>query len=136
MRRPKYLSRQTKIVATIGPASGTAAVVERLIKSGMNCARFNLSHGRLGDHTGYIDTVRKLAQRFTIPVTILLDLAGPKYRTGGLRSGSAMLKRGSQFTLTTRQIEGDETMVSVNYPNLAQDVKVAIRCLLMTEHCS
>lgn len=123
MRRPKYLERQTKIVGTIGPASATAAMIERLLRAGMNCARLNLSHGTLEEHTRYLQTVRRTAQRLAVPVAIMLDLPGPKYRTGHLRDGTAMLKKGSRFTLTTRPVEGNETTVSVNLPNLPQDVR-------------
>jgi pyruvate kinase len=130
MKHPKYLDRQTKIVATIGPATGSALMIERLIKAGMNCARSNLSHGTFADHAHYIGTVRKIGQRLANPVAILVDLPGPKYRTGDIKGGSATLRKGARFTLTTRQIEGNDTMVSVNYPNLTQDIKVGDTVLI------
>jgi len=69
----------------------------------MNIARLNLSHGTHKEHARYIQTIRKLAQRLAIPVAILMDLPGPKYRTGRLRGGSAVLKNGARVVLTARQ---------------------------------
>jgi pyruvate kinase len=90
----------------------------------MNIARLNLSHGFHGDHAQYVQTIRKLSQRLGIEVCILMDLPGPKYRTGKLKRGETFLKRGATVTLTTRQIDGDSAMLSVNLPNLPQDVRV------------
>ncbi|MFC1870278.1 pyruvate kinase, partial [Chloroflexota bacterium] len=108
MRYIKSSGRRTKIVCTIGPASGRAALIERLIKAGMNVARLNLSHGTYGEHSRYIETIRKSARLLGIPVAILMDLPGPKYRTGKLKGASAVLKKGAQLVLTTRQVPGDE----------------------------
>ncbi len=130
MQYVRYSGQRTKIVCTIGPASSKPALIERLIKRGMNVARFNLSHGTHIEHARYIRATRKLAQRLAIPVAILMDLPGPKYRTGRLRGGSAILKKGAQVILTTRQIEGDEERVSVNLPTLPQDANVGNRVLL------
>jgi pyruvate kinase len=130
MRVARTYGRRTRIVCTIGPASSSAVVIERLIKSGMNVARLNLSHGTHREHARHIRGVRKLSQRLAIPVAILMDLPGPKYRTGKLKNGQAMLKRGAQVVLTTRQVEGDATLVPVNLPNLPQDVKIGDTMLL------
>ena len=96
----------------------------------MNIARLNLSHGTHKEHARYIQTIRKLAQRLAIPVAILMDLPGPKYRTGRLRGGSAVLKNGARVVLTARQVEGNETEVPINPLNLPQDVKVGDTVLL------
>jgi len=130
MKQPGFLNRRTKIVCTIGPATGSASVIERLIKSGMNVARLNLSHGTYSTHAQYIRTVRRLSQRLGIKVAILIDLPGPKYRTGRLKDGQAILKNGAMLTLTTEDIEGDATLVPVNLPNLPQDIKVGDNVLL------
>ena len=127
-RRP--LTRRTKIVCTIGPASDSAAVIERLIRAGMNVARFNLSHGNHRDHARLIATVRRAAQRLALPVAILMDLPGPKYRTGPLHSGAVELRRGAQVILTTRPITGNAQEIPVNLPTLPQDVKTGDRVLL------
>lgn len=123
MKRTVFFGRRTKIICTIGPATKSAAVIERLIRSGMNIARLNLSHGTHDDHARYISTIRRLSQRTAIEVGILIDLPGPKYRTGRLKGRKAILKKGAQIALTHRNIEGDAALVSVNLPNLSQDVK-------------
>jgi len=130
MKRSKFFERRTKIVCTIGPATGSAAVIEQLIKAGMNVARLNLSHGTYKEHARHIQTVRKLSHRLAIPVAILMDLPGPKYRTGKLQDGQAKLKKGAQVILTTRQIEGDDKVIPINLPTLPQDIKVGDTVLL------
>jgi pyruvate kinase len=130
MKRTSYFKRRTKIVCTIGPATGTVSVIERLVRSGMNVARLNLSHGTHDVHAKYIRNVRKISQRLGTPVAILVDLPGPKYRTGRLKDGQATLKKGALVTLTTRDIEGDAAVVPVNLPNLPQDVKTGDTILL------
>ena len=123
MSYPRFSKRRTKIVCTIGPASGSAAILERLIRAGMNVARINLSHGADSEHAHRIQTIRKLAERLSTPVAILIDLPGPKYRTGNIAGGSAMLTEGAELTLTANDVEGNEKVVSVNFPTLPQDVK-------------
>jgi len=132
VKRASFFGRRTKIVCTIGPATDSAAVIEQLIKAGINVARFNLSHGTYKEHARHIQTVRKLSHSLSlaIPVAILIDLPGPKYRTGKLKDGQAMLKRGAQIILTTKQTEGDAGVISVNLPTLTQDIKVGDTVLL------
>ncbi|MFH1383296.1 MAG: pyruvate kinase [Chloroflexota bacterium] len=124
------LPKKTKVIATLGPATSSTATIERLIKSGMNVARLNLSHGSLDEHADRIITVRRLSQRLATPVAILIDLPGPKYRTGTVHGGSVMLKRGAELVLTTREVEGDGRIVSVNFPSFPRDVKVGNTVLL------
>jgi pyruvate kinase len=124
MRRSRLHGRRTKIVCTIGPATSSTAMIEKLIRAGMNVARLNLSHGKLTEHANFVQTLKNLSQRLGIEIAILIDLPGPKYRTGKLKGDRAILKKGAQLVLTTQQIEGDETRVSVNLPNLTKDVKV------------
>jgi pyruvate kinase len=123
-------SRRTKIVCTIGPATSTSPLIERLIRAGMNVARLNLSHGTQRDHARLVTTVRQVAQRLAVPVAVLIDLPGPKYRTGPLRGGSVELKTGARLTLTTRPVEGSAHEVPVNLPTLPRDVKAGDRVLL------
>jgi pyruvate kinase len=105
-------------------------VIEQLIKAGMNVARFNLSHDTYREHTRHIRTVRKLSHYLAIPVAILVDLPGPKYRTGKLKDGQARLKKGVQVILTTRQVKGDDRVIPINLPTLPQDIKVGDTVLL------
>jgi len=130
MKRSSPFKRQTKIVCTVGPATRSAAVIERLIKVGMNIARLNLSHGTLKEHARYAHTIRKLSHRLAIPVAILIDLPGPKYRTGKLTGGQARLKTGAQVTLTTREIKGNDELIPVNSSTLSRDTKVGDTVLL------
>jgi pyruvate kinase len=123
MKRTKTQRRRTKIVCTVGPATGSPKMIERLIKAGMNVARLNLAHGTPDEHARYARTVRNLSERLGTHVAILMDLPGPKYRTGRLKGGQALLKKGAELVLTARQMEGDATKVSVNLPNLPRDVK-------------
>jgi len=123
MRRSRLYPRRTKIVCTIGPATSSTAMIERLIRAGMNVARLNLAHGTLDEHARYVQAIRNLSKGLHTNVAVLIDLPGPKYRTGKLKGGQALLKKGAQLVFTTQQIDGDATRVSVNLPNLPRDVK-------------
>jgi pyruvate kinase len=130
MKPLKLYRRRTKIVCTIGPATGSAAVIEQLIRAGMNVARLNLSHGALSEHTRYIRTVRRVSRRLGINVSILIDLPGPKYRVGKLKDGRTLLKKGSRIILTTREVEGDSTLVSIVPSNFPYNIKAGDTVLL------
>jgi len=80
MKRSGMFERRTKIVCTIGPATSSSAVIEQLVRAGMNVARLNLSHGTYKEHARYLQVVRKLSLRQAVPVAIIIDLPGPKYR--------------------------------------------------------
>jgi len=130
MKNPGYYLRRTKIVCTIGPASGSLAVMQRLIASGMDVARLNLSHGTLDEHARYIENVRKLGERAGVTIAILIDLPGPKYRIGRLSGGQALLKKGSQIRLTTTDVEGNSSLLPVTLPNLSRDIKMGDTVIL------
>lgn len=115
--------KKTKIVCTLGPASTTPDVIERMIKAGMNIARFNLSHGSFAEHSQRIRTVREAAKKLDMPCSILIDLPGPKFRTGKQSPESISLRNGQEFTLTMKPIVGNQQRVSVNLPGLSQQVK-------------
>lgn len=130
MRLPRRFERRTKIVCTIGPATCAASTIRQLIGAGMNVARLNLSHGSQKEHARHIQTVRRLSRSLDFPIAILMDLPGPKYRTGKLKDGQARLKRGARVTLSTTREEGDCEVIPVNLPTLPQDVKVGDTVLL------
>lgn len=130
MKRSKIFERRTKIVCTIGPATGSGEVIGQLIRGGMNVARLNLSHGTCREHGLYVQRIRRLSRRLATPVAILMDLPGPKYRTGKLKDGHVKLRKGSRVVLSTRQIEGDGEVIPVNPPNLPQDIRVGDTVLL------
>ena len=122
--------KKTKIVCTLGPSSNTPEIIEKMIKAGMNVARFNFSHGSHEEHKQRIDMVRAASQKLGIPVALLLDTKGPEIRLGKFKNGSIMMEVGKDFTLTARDIEGDETIASMNYKELPQDVKAGDHILL------
>ncbi len=117
------ITKKTKIVCTIGPATETEEKLTALLKAGMNVMRLNFSHGDFKEHQGRVDNLKKAVEKTGIPAAILQDLGGPKIRIGMFKTDSVMLKEGAKFTLTTDKVEGDETKVSVNYPNFAKEVK-------------
>jgi pyruvate kinase len=121
---------KTKIVCTIGPASRSPKILERLIRAGMDVARLNFSHGTPNEHGRTISDLRKIARRLGRPVAVLQDLAGPKIRIGPVRNGPVTLEAGASFTLTARKVPGDERTVSLNYPGLVADVRKGDALLL------
>ncbi len=116
------LSKRTKVVATIGPASRDADVLYKMIEAGLNVVRLNFSHGEKADHQKTIQMVQEAARRAGRPVAILQDLQGPKIRVGRFAAGKVELKPGQHFTITTQDVEGDEKRVSVSYKGLPDDV--------------
>jgi len=117
------MDRKTKIVATIGPASNTRPVLEKLVESGMNVARLNFSHGNYESHADVIRAVRSISRTMNRSVGILLDLQGPKIRVGKLEKGEPVrLKRNMAFAITTSSVMGTADMVSTTYRHLAADV--------------
>lgn len=115
--------KKTKIVCTIGPATESQKTLEELLKSGMNVMRLNFSHGDFKEHGERVKNLRAAMKKTGIRAAILQDLAGPKIRIGIFNTESITLKVGQIFTLTTEDIVGDETRVSVNYPLLPQEVE-------------
>jgi pyruvate kinase len=115
--------QKTKIVATIGPASASQEVMEKMIKAGMNVARINFSHGDFQGHKQVIDDLRAAARAVGQRIAILADLPGPKIRIGQLSIEPIELLPGSIITLTTRAIVGDAQRVSVSFAGLPQAVK-------------
>ncbi len=113
--------RKTKIVCTLGPACDTQDKLEALIKAGMNVARLNMSHATHEYHANLIENVRYVSQALDRPVGILLDLQGPKIRTGTLKQ-KVMLKPGQSFVLTSRDVPGDSKEVNVPFKELPQSV--------------
>jgi len=118
------LSRnKTRIVATIGPASNSPEVLERMIRAGMNVARLNFSHGEFATHRQNIENIRAASKAVGRPVAIMADLSGPKMRIGQFAAEPIQLKQGERFTLTTEEIVGDQRRVSVSFAPLPKVVK-------------
>ncbi|MDO5048014.1 MAG: pyruvate kinase [Anaerococcus sp.] len=116
--------KKTKMVCTIGPASEKPEVLEELILNGMNVARLNFSHGSHEEHLAKIKTIRRIRRKLNEPVAIMLDTKGPEIRTGSFKESEIFLKPGDIFTLTTRDVEGDQAIVSVSYEGLPNDVEI------------
>ena len=122
--------RKTKIVCTIGPACADEAVMEEMLKSGMNVARFNFSHGTHDYHKKMMTAFRRVRDRLRLPAPVLLDTKGPEIRLRQFESGKVLLKAGDTFTLTTREIMGNEREVSISFSDLPRQLYAGIRLLL------
>ena len=120
--------RKTKIICTLGPA--TDAVLPEMIKAGMNVARMNFSHGSHEEHKARMDAVKAARKELGMPVGIMLDTKGPEIRTKTYKDGKIEIVEGQEFTLTTRDIEGDNTIVSITYEGLPSDVQPGTRILI------
>jgi pyruvate kinase len=121
---------QTKIVATIGPASDSVEMLERLIRAGMDVARLNFSHGDFAQHAGRIERLRAAAREVGRPLAILADLPGPKMRVGRIDPEPVQLAAGAEVALTTEDVVGTARRVSVSFERLPQVVKPGDRLYL------
>lgn len=125
------MPRNTKIVATLGPASSDPAVLERLIRAGVDVVRLNFSHGKAQDHIDRATLVREVAARVGKPVAIMADLQGPKIRVGKFAEGKVMLENGEKFVLDASRTEpGDIAGVGLDYKELPRDVRPGDTLLL------
>ena len=122
--------RKTKIVCTIGPASESEEVLRELCLNGMNVARLNFSHGTHEEHLARINRIKKVREELNLPIAIMLDTKGPEFRIGTFENGKIFLKEGDTFTFTTEEIVGNESIVSVSYKNLANELEPGDRILL------
>lgn len=122
--------KKTKIVCTIGPASEKEEILRELMLNGLNVARLNFSHGNYEEHKKRIDTIKKLREELDLPIAIMLDTRGPEIRLKYFKEGEVTLNAGDIFTLTTRDVEGDQNIVSVTYEGLSQDVKKGDKILI------
>lgn len=122
--------RNTKIVATLGPASTSPEVLEKMIRAGVNVVRINFSHGTPEEHAERVRSVRDIAERLQRDVGVLADLQGPKIRIGKFAQGKVSLQAGDPFTFDIECEEGDATRVGLDYPELVNDVKVGDILLL------
>ncbi len=115
--------RQTKIVATLGPASSSPEMIRELFLAGVNVFRLNFSHGSHEDHKERLDAIRALEKEFFTPVCALADLQGPKLRVGKFRDGGIELKKGMKFRLDLDKTEGDESRVNLPHPEIIEVLK-------------
>lgn len=116
--------RRTKIVCTIGPASESEEVLERLILAGMDVARLNFAHGTHEEHARVIQRIRTLEGKLGKPVAILQDLPGPKLRLGDFEGGAALLRTGAEFVITSQSCLGTEGRAHAPFPDFFREVRV------------
>lgn len=122
--------RKTKIVCTIGPASESEEMLEKLMNAGMNVARLNFSHGSHEEHKARIDTIRKVAKRLNKTIGLLLDTKGPEIRTHNMKDGLIVLEKGKEVIVSMNEVEGTPEKFSVIYENLINDVNIGSYILL------
>ncbi len=123
--------RRSKIICTLGPATQSAEMIDRLLQAGMDVARLNFSHGTYTEHARTIARIRAASGRWEKPIAILADLPGPKIRTGALEGGRPVhLRAGQRFAITTASQLGTRAVVSTNFKRLPQEVRRGDRILL------
>ena len=122
--------RKTKIICTIGPACSDEATLRKMCLAGMNVARLNFSHGSHQEHLARIRMLQKVREELGVPLAIMLDNKGPEYRIGCFENGKIELKEGDLFTLTTRDVPGNQEMVSVSYKDLCAQLQPGDRVLI------
>ncbi len=122
--------RKTKIICTIGPASESEDKLKELMLAGMNVARFNFSHGSHDEHRRKFERIRKLRDELDLPVATMLDTKGPEIRLKDFENGRTELKAGQSFTLTSREVKGNNSEVSITYKELTKDCRQGMTILL------
>lgn len=115
--------KKTKIICTIGPASGSVETLVKMINAGMDCARLNFSHGTYETHKEYIENIRAASKITNIHIPILQDLSGPKIRVGKIANGKAELKEGDRIIISAKEVLGNKKIISTNYKDIIKDVK-------------
>lgn len=122
--------RKTKIICTIGPVSESKEMLRELILNGMNVARLNFSHGDHEEQGNRIKLIKELREELKMPVAILLDTKGPEIRLKSFKEGKVQIQSGQEFTLTTREVEGDTSICSITYEGLTDDVSPGDKILI------
>lgn len=125
------MKRRTKIVCTLGPASSSRDVIERMVDAGMNVARLNFSHGTHKDHGRLIEILRQVSAERGLAIPIMQDLQGPKIRIGDVPNGRMLLIEGQEIVVSTTPVaDGASDRICINHPGLLKDVDVGGRILL------
>ncbi len=122
--------KKTKIVCTLGPATDSVEIIKELIKAGLSAARINFSHGTYESHGEMIEKLKQAREQLQNPVPLILDTKGPEIRIKTFKEEPINLEQGQNFTLTTRDIEGDKSIVAITYNELPNDVTEGSRILL------
>ena len=122
--------RKTKIICTLGPAVDNEDMIRALIRTGMNAARFNFSHGSHEEHLNRLNLLKSVRDSMGRPVAAILDTKGPEIRIRSFETKSISLEAGDSFPLTTREVQGNGSLVSVTYPELHKEVSVGQEILI------
>ncbi len=127
--------RKTKIICTLGPATDVPGVLEEMVKSGLNVARCNFSHADHEEHGGRMKAIKSIREKLGVPVGIMLDTKGPEIRIKDFKDeafvdGKVTLVEGTEFTITTRELVGDTSIVSITYKGLPNDVSAGTKILI------
>jgi len=115
--------KKTKIVCTLGPASSSEEVIEKMLKNGMNVARFNFSHGTHDYHKELMETVKRVRNRMKVPVGLMLDTKGPEIRIGEMENGACEIVKGGEFIITTLDMIGTSERAPISYKDLPRQLK-------------
>ena len=124
------MMRKTKVICTLGPSVDNEETLRKLILAGMNCARFNFSHGTHESHLATLTKLKRVRDELGAPVASMLDTKGPEIRIKSFENGPITLTRGAEFTLSTEDVPGDEHQVSVTYENLHKELGEGCRVLV------
>lgn len=124
------IDTHTKILATIGPATASKSMIERLVKAGVDAFRFNFSHGTHEEHAERLKAVRALSEKYKRHLTVIADLQGPKLRIGTFKCDKVTLKKGQTFTLDMKDKAGDETRVTLPHKEIFDVLKSGDKLLL------
>ncbi len=116
--------KKTKIICTIGPSCNNEKTIASMINAGMNVARINFSHGTDEQHIQTIKLIKTIREKLKVSVAIMLDTKGPEFRIKSFKNGKVFLNNGDEFTFTTKDVEGTQQMVSVNYKRLSKEISV------------
>ena len=122
--------RKTKIVCTLGPSVASEEAMRQLILGGIDAVRINAAHGTHESHRILLDKFKRVREKLDRPVATILDAGGPEIRIRSFVKGAVVLEKGTQFILTTEEVLGDETRVSVSYADLHREVSEGCRILL------
>jgi pyruvate kinase len=122
--------RKTKILATLGPASNDVNKIKEMIRHGMDAARVNFSHGTYESHAVLIGKLKEAREALDKHIPLILDTKGPEIRIKTFDTDKVYLEQGAEFTLTTRDVEGNQSIVSITYPDLPNDLQVGSRVMI------
>ena len=122
--------RRTKIVCTLGPATSDVETMKKLIENGMSAARVNFSHGSHESHAETIAKLKQAREEMGAPIPLILDTKGPEIRVKTFKEEKVRLEENATFTLTTRDVEGDASIVSVTYEDMPKDLHRGSRVLI------